>query len=396
MCAREVETTEVETSKISHEAAIPPTGAEIQDVLFDLIVEPGISRPAMPWYTEEIETPAASDKRKNLSILVLRLTVDCLTYLFAVRFAYWLRFESAFMIRSFPPESALKFNQVFSGMLLALPVLIFFLQVYGMYVTRVRIRTLDKVPKIAGAVTGFVITLLVIMFLLNSSSGFRGYIIIFWACCILLIFLGRMLLQVGYSVMGRADVVERNTLLVGSGQVGKALALKLARHPECGLRPVGFIDDNPLIERFNEPEIRNLQVLGGLADICRVIDANNVEKVIVGFSNDSHESMLELISVCNNAGVEVSVLPRLFEVITDEVEVREIGGISMVPVRTKNISGVQNALKTVEDYTLCLIGLAIFWPVCLAIISFKRFLVLMMCSAWMAMSVAWPSVPPSG
>jgi exopolysaccharide biosynthesis polyprenyl glycosylphosphotransferase len=367
MCAKEVETTEVETSRVDHEAAIPPAGAEIQDVLFDLIVEPGIAHPAMPWYTEEIETPAASDKRKNLSILALRLTVDCLTYLCAVRIAYWLRFESAFMVRSFPPENVLKFDQVFYFMLMALPVLIFFMKVYGLYVTRVRVRTLDKVPKIAGAVTGVVITLLVMMFLLNSSSGFRGYIIIFWACCILLIFLGRTILQVGYSVMGRVDVAERNTLLVGAGQVGKALALKLARHPEFGLRPVGFIDDHPLIERFNEPEIRDLQVLGGLADICGVINTNHVEKVIVGFSKDSHESMLELISVCNNAGVEVSVLPRLFEVITEEVEVREIGGISMVPVRTKNISGVQNALKTMEDYTLCLIGLAIFWPVLLAI-----------------------------
>ncbi len=372
MCAREVETTDVETSdvetsRVKQDAGRPPAGAEIQDVLFDLAVEPGIVHPTMPWYTEEIKIPAASDKRKSISIVALRLTVDCLTYICAVRFAYWLRFESAFIARYIHPENVLKFNQVLVSMLIALPILIFFLKVCGMYETRVRIRTLDKVPKIVWAVNGFFITLMVVMFILNFSSGYRGFVIFFWATCILFVFLGRIILQVGYSVMGRADVAERNTLLVGAGQVGTALALKLARHPEFGLRPIGFIDDNPLIEMFNEPEIRDLQVLGGLGDICRVINANDVEKVIVGFSNDSHEPMLELISLCNNAGVEVSVLPRLFEVITDEVEVKEIGGISMVPVRTKNISGIRNALKTLEDYTIVLLGLAVSWPVLLAI-----------------------------
>lgn len=343
------------------------SGTDMQDVLFNLVVEPTVLRAQRPMYSEERATPIPRNKKKHFTILLLRVTFDAMAYICAARLAYWLRFENAFITTRFPPENALAFNDVLLGLVIGMPLLFFFLQVCGLYETRVRVRTLDRLPRIIAAVNGFVITLLVAMFLLNASSSYRGYVIFFWFSCIIVLFLGRVLLETGYSVIGRADIVERNTLLVGSGLVGKALALKLAQHPEFGLRPIGFIDDHPLIERFHEPEIKDLRILGGLGDISKVISERNVEKVIVGFSKDSHESMLELITLCNNAGVECSVLPRLFEVITDEVLVREVGGISMVPVSKKSIVGMRNAVKTIEDYVITLVGLAVFWPMLLAI-----------------------------
>ncbi len=343
------------------------TGAEMQDVLLDLVVEPAVKRAQLPGYSEDFVAAVPRDRRKHFTILLLRVATDTLAYMCAARFAYWLRFENGFITSRFPPESVLTFNDVFLSLLIALPVLFFFMKICGLYETRIRVRTLDRFPRIIAAVNGFIITLLVAMFLLDASGSYRGYIIFFWFACVLLLFVGRVLLQTGYSVMNRADVVERNTLLVGAGQVGKTLALKLAQHPEYGLKPIGFIDDNPLIERFNEPEIKDLRVLGGLGDITDIIAEKNVEKVIVGFSKDSHESMLELITLCNNSGIECSVLPRLFEVITDDVLVRDVGGISMVPVSKKSIAGSRSAVKTIEDYVIVLTGLFIFWPVLAAI-----------------------------
>lgn len=338
----------------------------VQEVLFDVMVEPALEARA-PWWAEHRARAVANDSRKLLVVIALRALVDVVAFFCAARFAFWLRFENSFLANRFPPDNSLPLNEVLGALLISLPVLLFFLKACGMYETRIRIRTLDKLPKIITAVNSFVITLLISMFLLNASSGYRGYIVIFWFSCVLFILAARLLLQIGYSVTGATEVIERNTLLVGAGQVGKALALKLSRHPEFGLRPVGFIDDHPLIERFSEPEIKHLHVLGGLRDTAGIIRDRKVEKVIVGFSRDSHESMLELVTLCNNLGVEVSVLPRLFEVISDEVLVHEIGGISMVPVNKKRMATARKLTKSVEDYALCLAGLLLCWPVLLAI-----------------------------
>jgi len=358
-------TVEQETNRLATRASAK--GVEVKEALFENILDPAIRRTGIPWQAEESDVPLAHAKGKHYSIIALRLTVDSLMYICATRVAFWMRFESRLITGHFPPENTVPYNNILLGMLVGLPFLLLFLKMCGLYETRTRMRTLDRLPKIIGAVNGFIITLLLGMFLLNSSNGYRGYIIFFWFACIVFLFFGRVLLQTGYLVMGRADIVERNTLLIGAGQVGKALALKLAQHPEFGLRPVGFVDDNPLIEHFSEPEIQDLRVLGGLGDVTSIVSDLNIEKVIVGFSKDSHESMLELISSCSNAGVECSVLPRLFEVISDEVLVREIGGISMVPVCKKHITGLRKVLKSMEDYTIALFGLMLTWPILLAI-----------------------------
>lgn len=357
----------VKVDQETEELRKAPTGPDPQDALLELMAEPGVKRAHIPMLAEEFVVPVPLERKKHYAIIVLRVATDVIAYLCAARFAYWLRFENLAVVTRFPPEAALSLGDAMFALVIAMPVLISFLKICGLYETRVRVRTLDRFPRIVAAVNGFIITLLVAMFLLDASGSYRGYTIFFWFTCILFLATGRILLQSWYSVMGKIDVVERNTLLVGAGQVGKALALKLVQHPEFGLRPIGFIDDHPLIERFSEPEIEDLRVLGGLKEISSVIEERNVEKVIVGFSRDSHESMLELVTLCNNAGVECSVLPRLFEVITDDVLVSDVGGISMVPVSKKSFSVSSNAIKTVEDYAVALLGLAVFWPVLVAV-----------------------------
>lgn len=321
---------------------------------------------SMQWPAERHVTPAAHNARRRYAIFALRFVVDILMYFAATWTAYSIRYGD-YMLRHFSPDRVLPYKEVLTGMLMGLPLLLLFMKISGLYETQSRVKTLDSFPRIVSAANAYVLALMIALFLLDTSDGYRGYVLVLWLCNIFFLFIGRVFLQAGYKVAGKTDVLERNTLLVGAGQVGKSLACKLARHPEFGLRPIGFIDDTPLQERFVEPEISELRILGGVSDITEILDTYNVENVIVGFTRNSHESLLDLISQCNNAGVECSVLPRLFEIITDEVPVREIGGISMVAVNKKGLSGPNLVLKALEDYILTTIGLLVAWPLLLAI-----------------------------
>jgi exopolysaccharide biosynthesis polyprenyl glycosylphosphotransferase len=224
------------------------------------------------------------------------------------------------------------------------------------------LRTLDKIPRIFGAVNAYIISFLLISFLLNTSVMVRGYIVFFWVLCVLLILAGRTILQVFLSIAGLSDVVIRDTLIVGSGQVGKEVARKLVKHRTFGLNPVGFIDDDPLYTEFKEPELRELRVLGGLKDFCRILKDFNIEKVVIAFTNATSEQLLDLASKCNKRGVECSIVPRLFEVITNEIVVNEIGGIPLIRLREKKIEGISHIIKTIEDYVLTTAILIFTWP----------------------------------
>lgn len=294
-----------------------------------------------------------------------RLFVDALAFYLAMWLAYWIRFENAYVLRVFPPENMVTFNSVAIAMLMTSPVLLFALKICGMYDTRTRVRILDRIPKIVGAVNVYLVFLLIMSFLLDSSISTRGFLVFFWMLSIVFLFGGRLLLQLVLSLAGINDVVMRNTLIVGAGKVGKEVARKLQRHDSFGLRPIGLIDDDPLYTEFSEPELKGMRVLGGLEDMTRIIGDFDVEKVVIAFTGASSEQLLDLASRCNKMGVECSIVPRLFEVITDEIMVNEIGGIPLIRLREKKIDGYRRFLKSAEDYLLGALVLLITWPLLL-------------------------------
>jgi exopolysaccharide biosynthesis polyprenyl glycosylphosphotransferase len=299
----------------------------------------------------------------RVAVLVL---VDILAVLGAMWFAYWLRYEGSLITRTFAPENVIPLNLIAVPLVAWLPFLLISLKVSGMYDVHTRIQVLDKIPRIFGAVNAYLISFLLVSFLLNTSVMARGYIVFFWISCIIFIFVGRTAAQILMSVAGISDAVTRKTLIVGSGKVGKEVARKLQRHQGFGLIPVGFIDDDPLYTEFEEPELQDLKVLGGLKDLCRVLKDFKVEKVIIAFNGASAEQLLDVASKCNKRGVECSIVPRLFEVITNEIEVNEIGGIPLLRLREKKIGGISHAIKTMEDYILGGILLFLCWPMILA------------------------------
>ncbi|MDY6794804.1 MAG: sugar transferase [Actinomycetota bacterium] len=298
--------------------------------------------------------------------VAVRIFVDLMAILGATWLAYWLRFENGFMVSSFPPQSVPAFNNLAFALIAWSPFLLLSLKLCGMYNTRTRLRTLDKIPRIFGAVNAYIISFLLISFLLDIPVMARGYIVFFWGLCVLFILAGRTILLFLLSMAGISDTIIRNTLIVGSGNVGKDVARKLIKHNAFGLNPVGFVDDDPLYTKFEEPELRNLRVLGGLKDIYPILKDFEVEKVVIAFSNTTSEQLLDLTSKCNEMGVECSIVPRLFEVITNEIMVNEIGGIPLVRLREKKIEGINHVLKTIEDYVLGTVILLFALPLLIA------------------------------
>lgn len=302
-------------------------------------------------------------KAEIFARITSRLVVDILAILGAMWLAYYLRFESPWITSTFNPESVPSLSALTLALFGLSPILLMSMKICGMYDTRARVRILDRIPRIIGSVNIFVVSLLLASFLLDTSVLTRGFLVFFWLFLIVFIFAGRFMLQLSLSLAGISDVVMRNTLIVGSGKVGKEVARKLVKHDRFGLRPVGFIDDDPLYTEFSESELEGLRVLGRLGDLCHILTDFEVEKVIIAFSGADSQQLLDLASKCNKMGVECSIVPRLFEVITNEIVVNEIGGIPLIKLREKKIEGYKRVLKAMEDYLLGAIILLITWPI---------------------------------
>ena len=158
----------------------------------------------------------------------------------------------------------------------------------------------------------------------------------------------------------RAGWAGHRTLVVGAGRIGRLAADRLLSDPDLGLRPVAFLDDNPLpIEAGASAGLPILDLRDGLPHL---LAEHRIDQVLITFSTASHEELLSLARECIAAGVPVSVVPRLFELEGVRVATDHLGGLPLVAMRPADPNSWQLRVKYAVDRVLAAAALLLLLP----------------------------------
>src|SRR3954454_11396537 len=145
-------------------------------------------------------------------------------------------------------------------------------------------------------------------------------------------------------------LVGKPVLIIGAGMVGAQVARRLETHPDYGLVPVGFLDEDP--RSIAEVGGRDLPVLGNPEDLHEIVKRTGVRNLIVAFSSVADVRISRLIQHCQELGMEVSVVPRMFDTINNRVGYDTVGGLPLMSFTSVDPRGVQFALKHGLDRVL--------------------------------------------
>jgi exopolysaccharide biosynthesis polyprenyl glycosylphosphotransferase len=165
--------------------------------------------------------------------------------------------------------------------------------------------------------------------------------------------------------------VARPTLIVGAGMIGAHLVRRLLENPVYGLRPVGFLDSDPLVRPDGSPGMA-LPVLGGPGDLGTAIAQTGARHVILAFSGERDHDLIAKVRQCEAAGVGVSLIPRLYEAINERTTLDHVGGLPLLTLHAIDPRGWQFAVKHAFDRTFALVGLIAASPIMLAIVVAVR------------------------
>jgi exopolysaccharide biosynthesis polyprenyl glycosylphosphotransferase len=176
--------------------------------------------------------------------------------------------------------------------------------------------------------------------------------------------LAALVLTLGGRVVARAYVRRRpefrqKTIIVGAGTVGQLVGRKLVQHPEFGISLVGFVDAEPMPMRT---DLVDFPLLGSADDIAEIVRRHDARRVIVAFSNDSHDRQLELIRRLRGLDVQVDVVPRLFEAVGPTVGIHTVEGMPLVGLPAVRRSRTARAFKRLVDVVVASIALALLSP----------------------------------
>jgi len=156
----------------------------------------------------------------------------------------------------------------------------------------------------------------------------------------------------------RGDAGQR-ALIVGAGNVGRLVAKRLAKHPEIGLKPVGFLDKEPLYGG----DVTGLPVLGASWDLERIVREKRIEHVIVTFSRAPEEVLLRVLKRCERLGIATSLVPRLYEKSTEHFTVVPLGGVPLIARHSPNPKSWPFAVKHALDRAGAALALLLLAPV---------------------------------
>jgi exopolysaccharide biosynthesis polyprenyl glycosylphosphotransferase len=245
--------------------------------------------------------------------------------------------------------------------LLALPpivVSLFYLR--GLYRTRLRALLLDGVLPVIGGVSVAAMAVALLGIVLNGRMPAQSNWVAEWGFALVGVAMARVLLSLAQRWARAQRLVGKPVLIMGAGMVGAQVARRLESHPEYGLAPIGFLDEDP--RSVAEVGGRDVPVLGTIEDLDETVAHTGVRNLIVAFSSVTDARVSRLIQRCQELGVDVSVVPRMFDTINDRVSYDTVGGLPLLSFTSVSPDGSQFAVKHALDRALALVLLIVLSP----------------------------------
>ncbi|MBN2208476.1 MAG: polysaccharide biosynthesis protein [Candidatus Coatesbacteria bacterium] len=120
-----------------------------------------------------------------------------------------------------------------------------------------------------------------------------------------------------------------HTLIVGAGEAGEMVCDEIFRHPELGLKLVGFIDDD---KRKIGTSVRGVRVLCDRHSMPEIIEREAIGHIIIAIPSTSGDRIRGIVDQCRGFDVEVQIVPALKEIIDGTVRLEQIR-----PIRVEDL-----------------------------------------------------------
>lgn len=160
----------------------------------------------------------------------------------------------------------------------------------------------------------------------------------------------------------RTGLIRHRTLMIGGGAVAADLAGILARHPELGLQPIGYVHNMPT-SHFHGSDA---DYCGSIDEVETVIKRTGATVLLVAFGGAPDAKVTDVLRVGEATRCALFVVPRLFEIMRLRGVRDHIGAVAVMRLQRPSHRGAAPAAKRAFDVMFTLASLMILAPVLLA------------------------------
>ena len=227
---------------------------------------------------------------------------------------------------------------------------------FGLYQWSFRYASIHEAINILKAVIAGTLLLIAIAFFQQYRAEIgRSVLLIDYLICLFFISAFRFFPRLIIGLRQNHYINPKRVLIVGAGSAGEMIARELINRPSKMYQPVGFIDDDPIKKNAR---IHGIKVLGNREEITDVVKKYRVEEVIIALPSAKGEIIRDIISHCERAEIKFKILPGLHQILTGEVDIKEIRDVKAEDLLGRETVQINNAeVKTfIQDKVVLITG----------------------------------------
>jgi putative colanic acid biosynthesis UDP-glucose lipid carrier transferase len=165
-------------------------------------------------------------------------------------------------------------------------------------------------------------------------------------------------------VLSYTSEAQKRVVVVGASRLGLRIVNTITADPLLRVEMLGFFDDR---HARRLPDLNGYGLKGGIENVPAFVRESGVNLVFVSLPMVPQPRILKLLDELRDTTASIYFLPDIFAFDLIQSRFDEIDGMPLVAVCETPYSGVNAVLKRIFDIVVTLAGLAVIWPILLAV-----------------------------
>lgn len=295
-------------------------------------------------------------KKHSQFIESLLFISDLFIIALAWLFSYYLRFYSGLVPadKGIPPLK--------SYMLLVIPILLiwgFAFRAFGLYRPRRIASHISEVFDITKACLISTLVLVAVTFFFRQYEFSRLVFIFFTVITVAALSLERWLFRELLRYLRKKGYNLRYAIIVGTGELSRAIINRLEMHPEIGIKIEGIISTN---RNETGKDWGGLKVIGAHENIRTIIREKGINHVVIALEWGEHSKVAEVLKSIGDEMVDIKVIPDIYEFMTLRGGIDELDGLPIISLQGTPLYGWNIVAKRGADIIFSVIAIIITAP----------------------------------
>lgn len=298
-------------------------------------------------------------KRIDLFFTFIVLPIDIVAIVASFVLAYYLRGHIEFspFVTSFGLYDYLQYA------FLLLPIWIILMATNGLYSPKRLLQFKLEFYKVLYSSTVASLLFIVIIYLTKTQFYSRLILVMTWALSILLIYLGRAILQLVRQILLSYGIGKHRVLIIGEGEMASRVANLVKVTGGLSYEIAGFLSDND--------EDKNSPLLGHLADLKKVVTKDKIDEVVV-VTKLSEKEMFKAVEICDDRRINFKYVPDLYSMMSSSFKPALVGSVPVMELTPTPLDGWGRITKRLFDLVFSLLLIVILSPVLLIIAILEK------------------------